>query len=303
MPSRAIQSWLKKRLSQEIAGHLFVGLVCAILGLIALAITLGGILFLFLWLDHALPLAWRQIPYGAREIFWVVLSILSVTGLFLVNPPVDNLEYFFRTYRPSDPSPDPFQTWPKIIFEILLIAPRLLKTALGLFHKSLRLARFDLILGAAILDLLALRGARVSFREITVQFPGLNPAKIFPQFRDLEGVVFLIKEPAGLSLTEELRKEIRALRGPAQAGDPSWSRPTPEPSDPYTAPQDPCCRILGIKSTATLIEARAAYRRLMKAHHPDRVAGLGEDLIALAEERSKEINAAYEEFCARHPKK
>jgi hypothetical protein len=51
--------------------------------------------------------------------------------------------------------------------------------------------------------------------------------------------------------------------------------------------------ILGVAATASTDEIKQAYRRLMKAHHPDRVAGLGKAEQAQAEERSKEINRAY----------
>lgn len=51
--------------------------------------------------------------------------------------------------------------------------------------------------------------------------------------------------------------------------------------------------ILGVSATASHDEIKQAYRRLMKEHHPDRVAGLSKAEQAQAEERSKEINRAY----------
>lgn len=54
-----------------------------------------------------------------------------------------------------------------------------------------------------------------------------------------------------------------------------------------------CHDVLGVAADASASEIKQAYRRLMKEHHPDRVAGLGEAEQAQAEERSKAINRAY----------
>src|SRR5687768_15742661 len=52
--------------------------------------------------------------------------------------------------------------------------------------------------------------------------------------------------------------------------------------------------VLGVRPAATADEIRAAYLTLVKAWHPDRFAA-EPALAALAEERLKEVNAAYEE--------
>lgn len=57
--------------------------------------------------------------------------------------------------------------------------------------------------------------------------------------------------------------------------------------------------VLGVAATASHDEIKQAYRRLMKAHHPDRVAGLSKAEQARAEERSKEINLAYAQMVGR----
>lgn len=51
--------------------------------------------------------------------------------------------------------------------------------------------------------------------------------------------------------------------------------------------------VLGVSPDASPDEIKQAYRRLMKEHHPDRVAGMNPASQAQAEERSKEINHAY----------
>lgn len=60
--------------------------------------------------------------------------------------------------------------------------------------------------------------------------------------------------------------------------------------DPYAA--------LGIPSTASDGEIRRAYRRLMSQHHPDKLQsrGASPEMIRVAEQRAREINAAYEQL-------
>ena len=52
--------------------------------------------------------------------------------------------------------------------------------------------------------------------------------------------------------------------------------------------------VLGVAESAGKDEIVAAYRRLVSQYHPDKVAGLGAELGALANEKTKQINAAYE---------
>ena len=52
--------------------------------------------------------------------------------------------------------------------------------------------------------------------------------------------------------------------------------------------------ILEISESATDEEVRAAYKRMVVKHHPDRVASLGEDIRAAAEKKMREINEAKE---------
>ncbi len=56
----------------------------------------------------------------------------------------------------------------------------------------------------------------------------------------------------------------------------------------------PAHEVLGVAANASQAEIRQAYQELMRKYHPDRVANAADELRALAEQRSKEINAAYE---------
>jgi DnaJ like chaperone protein len=58
--------------------------------------------------------------------------------------------------------------------------------------------------------------------------------------------------------------------------------------DPYA--------VLGISRTASQEEIKKAYRKLVRQYHPDKVAHLGDEFKALAEERFKQIQQAYQEI-------
>jgi DnaJ-class molecular chaperone len=77
----------------------------------------------------------------------------------------------------------------------------------------------------------------------------------------------------------------RSLRSPP-AGTP------PPPAKDGRSPYE----ILGVTSSASPAEIRAAYQRLIQQYHPDRVAEMGPELRELAEQRTKEINVAYDKL-------
>lgn len=65
---------------------------------------------------------------------------------------------------------------------------------------------------------------------------------------------------------------------------------------PAQAPPKGPYEILGIRPGAPMPEVRRAYQDLVRQYHPDRTDGLGPELRALAEQRTKEITAAYNQI-------
>jgi DnaJ like chaperone protein len=74
-----------------------------------------------------------------------------------------------------------------------------------------------------------------------------------------------------------------------------------EGAHPHESSQQhrPWWEVLGVPQIATRDEIARAYKRCISEYHPDKVAHLGEEIRAVAERRSKEINAAYDEAMRR----
>jgi DnaJ-domain-containing protein 1 len=70
---------------------------------------------------------------------------------------------------------------------------------------------------------------------------------------------------------------------------PAAEKPPPQPGAKERAPHE----VLGVAPNASREEVRAAYQKLVQQYHPDRVADMGPELRELAEQHTKELNAAY----------
>jgi DnaJ like chaperone protein len=101
------------------------------------------------------------------------------------------------------------------------------------------------------------------------------------------GILRQIAQYLGISQSDYTSIQERHV-GSRQA-----SSSTRTQGDPY--------KILGITKDATDDEVKRAYRRMAMKYHPDRVAGMSEELQRNAAEQMKEINEAYERIKQQRP--
>jgi len=89
---------------------------------------------------------------------------------------------------------------------------------------------------------------------------------------------------------EEFRQILQRLQASQRMHGRQESRGTPASrlTDAY--------RTLGVDRSATNIELKRAYRRLMNQHHPDKLVakGLPQEMMDMANQKTQEIKAAYE---------
>ena len=107
----------------------------------------------------------------------------------------------------------------------------------------------------------------------------------------------LVRIARRLGLHEADVSQLEALLRAATGGPSATGGPPTEDrlADAYTA--------LGITAAASPAEIKRAYRKLISKNHPDKLAsrGLPDSMRPVAEERSREINSAYDLVKAARP--
>jgi DnaJ-domain-containing protein 1 len=93
------------------------------------------------------------------------------------------------------------------------------------------------------------------------------------------------------------KHEASGKGGGANGGRRSSAEPDPQmhsaPADASDSPLE-WFQVLGVPEGATVEQITAAYKRRIGENHPDKVSQMGPEIRALAELRSKQINAAYD---------
>ncbi len=91
-----------------------------------------------------------------------------------------------------------------------------------------------------------------------------------------------------------IARALQKLFAPAPATPRATRVDPPRPPAPVADGERSPHEVLGVRPDATAEEIRAAYQRLMRENHPDRVADMSQEIRDVAERRSKEINRAYD---------
>lgn len=94
------------------------------------------------------------------------------------------------------------------ITNVLCVGPKLVFSSVKKFRRAERLKHMDLNGCAAVVTVLLSNDSKVPFWQIVQSIENFDPYRIFPQMGDVQGVLFLKKEPQGMSLTSELREEF-----------------------------------------------------------------------------------------------
>lgn len=96
----------------------------------------------------------------------------------------------------------------------------------------------------------------------------------------------------------QLEALIIAARRRAPGSGAGYGRAGGAPRTPARENLDDAYALLGVTREASDAEIKKAYRRMMSRHHPDKLAakGLPDDMREVAEEKTREILAAYEQI-------
>jgi len=219
--SASVARWLRVKANREAGWAVLGGVGLLLLGIVGVVLTLG-IIYAVVWFGF--EWIW-PLSFPIR----LLISLAIVVLLFVGNATTDReylQSYSFSVGTASKKAvtfwvprvgvvsnvnpiaPDSAHSYVKIVTDALYFGPRLVSDSVGLFLKANRLRRLDVDGCSAVIARLLARDRRVSFTELAESLPGIRAEKIFPQLRDLEGILFLSSDPPGMSLGTELRREL-----------------------------------------------------------------------------------------------
>ena len=316
-----LRKWLAGKLFFQIAERLIFGVITFVVGSVVLAVTLALTTVLSAIVVIGVAAMIQYFRGGELHVHVGVIGGLSVGFTVLLFVANHHSSRDAMGYYPLRNQAAPAGgVWGLLLAllagpditgdlgrDLLLTGPRLVTSCARNLRDAVRLARTDMKTAVETLAILSRRFHRTSLSDLSKLLPGRDPMETLFKLQEMDFVLFLSREPAGVILTLETREELDELLGPAvdRARGPTIAEEPPEPEpepEPELEPDEyqEYYALLGVKPTATLAEMKSAYRHRIKQCHPDKFAGRGEDFRKLAEERAKALNEAYEILKARH---
>jgi hypothetical protein len=192
---------------------------------------------------------------------------------------------------------DPMGYW--IVRDIASIGPRLILEGLRQIRCFEQLEELDVPACARALSYLAGKDAAVTWDDLIRHCPSLSPDRLREQLSLLEGVLFLGEHTPRVTLMDPFRLLLRQMLGREDTAgawhEPARPKSEPPPSDALANEPEKLSayEILGLSPSASAVEIKAAYRKRIKACHPDLFAGMDPPARAMAERWTKALNAAY----------
>ena len=193
---------------------------------------------------------------------------------------------------------DPMGLW--IFKDIYSIGPRLLLEGLHQVRYCAQLGELNVAACARALTYLAGKNAAVARDELMAHCGQVPWERLREQLLLLDGVLFLGEERLRVTLMEPFRLRLRAMLGQKEQAAPKPqepARPGPQPAPAAVPVNEPeklsAYEILGLPPSASSAEIKMAYRKRVRACHPDLFSGADEQARALAEKWTKALNAAY----------
>ncbi len=224
-----LKDWLESKIRQE----------CwlSVSGSIGLILLGSFVTFLTFWIIYGIAGFVGLSLFSVSHNGLLVFSGIIVAVLFIANA-ISDREHLERLEFEKGPGvtatiwigrltghgmtaafvgPKNFSSFVKILSTIILSGPRLFALAWRLAYKAARLRRMDIATCARIISMLTKKESKIPITKIVAKFSNIDPQIVFPQLRDINGIVFLLKEPIGLTITPGLVDEIREWKA-QQAG-------------------------------------------------------------------------------------
>ena len=214
MDFESVKLWLTNHIHRQIRNRRML----ACLGFVLLPFaTVIGILLIygFLWaIRHHQD---RQDEPGIdTTCLWVAFGIVLV--MFVINLLISRKTEPEKYYHEDSDADDSVlghyahskKIQLKFFLWIIMTGPRLLTWSIDSLKEISRLKNQDIHSCSALLWLLTIKGRKVPYEQTPRELDWLDVEATLSQLQHFPGVVFLKTPPPGISLTEDLRKAIRA---------------------------------------------------------------------------------------------